>query len=153
MDCKKKNLLETPQKNLTKVHKSKKALKHRTVGSANVPVCAYIYIYISSPLVSEWKLKSHISFWLRSLHMIPLGIPCNWIHLIIKIARVLQLFLFFPRIFLGEKSQVWGHLCFYWAKVSFSTLLSALGTCAQWQRALLVFQRQHLGKKANRTGW
>ena len=46
LSCKKKNLLETPKKNLTKVHKSKKALKHRTVGSANVPVCAYIYIYV-----------------------------------------------------------------------------------------------------------
>ena len=46
LSCKKKNLLETPTKNLTKVHKSKKALKHRTVGWANVPVCAYIYIYI-----------------------------------------------------------------------------------------------------------
>ena len=45
LSCKEKNLLETPTKNLTKVHKSKKALKHRTVGSANVPVCAYIYIY------------------------------------------------------------------------------------------------------------
>ena len=66
-------------------------------------IYVYIHIYISSPLVSEWKLKSHISFWLRSLHMIPLGIPCNWIHLIIKIARVLQLFLFFPRIFWGKK--------------------------------------------------
>ena len=36
------------KKNLTKLHKSKKALKHRTVGSANVPVCAYIYIYMSN---------------------------------------------------------------------------------------------------------
>ena len=34
------------QKNLTKLHKSKKALKHCTVGSANVPVCANINIYI-----------------------------------------------------------------------------------------------------------
>ena len=41
-----KTLLETPKKNLTKVHKSKKALKHRTVGSANVPVCVCIYIYM-----------------------------------------------------------------------------------------------------------
>ena len=32
------------QKNLTKVHKSKKALKHRTVGSANVPVWAKSYM-------------------------------------------------------------------------------------------------------------
>ena len=52
LSCKKKNLLETPKKNLTKVHKSKKALKHRTVGSANVPVCAYIYIYFTT---RNWK--------------------------------------------------------------------------------------------------
>ena len=59
LSCKKKNLLETPKKNLTKVHKSKKALKHRTVGSANVPVCAYIYIYIYiySP---KWSNKKGI---------------------------------------------------------------------------------------------
>ena len=61
LSCKKKNLLETPKINLTKVHKSKKALKHRTVRSANVPVCAYIYIYISpsaSPKALGWSVHT-----------------------------------------------------------------------------------------------
>ena len=45
------------QKNLTKVHKSKKALKHRTVGSANVPVWAYIYNPIIHLLIYTIKIN------------------------------------------------------------------------------------------------
>ena len=67
LSCKKKNLLETPKKNLTKVHKSKKALKHRTVGSANVPVCAFIYIIHIHRIISH--LLPYHTMQLRFLHL------------------------------------------------------------------------------------
>ena len=55
---KKKMLLEISRKNLTPASKGKNSSKRRTVGSANVPVWAYIYIYIYMYSIQENARKT-----------------------------------------------------------------------------------------------